>query len=375
MIQMKNGFKKYIMIVCMMVVATSISLGMEHDHKADERTLLDNLKYQIGSHRVFGGDGTFQPLSYREFVRLQETGAITPQQTGQLIKYAECCSNPILFAVSDKSIDFSSYSLNFLWLHKEPLLSPPLSHLMGDDERQFQKQIFEPIFDWQSKQPGANINFWYDSYMIVGDVVNVIDTTKEKLKQMGIILDNLNFRDIRTISIVNSHAHLFKESVEIYFRVDFAKILIADHIMRHEDVQYPITIDGDVVAVSREQLFAESTLERLNNLGCIFGATKGSGPENSFIMLNSRLALNLHFKIMIEPWLGEEPCINVYYLFSRYQQEFVPAMVAKAYEETGEWWTDTEKKVMIFPTSQHGSTSLYSDEGVRASLKAALHTN
>ncbi len=340
---------------------------------------IDSLKYRIANHKLNCEYDDFQPLSYAEFTDMRNNKIITNEQAENLIDYAYKARNPILYRKSDETIMPQSYSLNFLWIHKDKQTFGEKSHLMGEDQIQFQNKILNPIRDWQSKQPQVNINFWYDPQMIANED-SVIKTTKNELEKNGVCLGKVNFNSIRSINIVNDNKILFETDIAVYFRVDLAKALIADHVMRnHQGVKYVINIDCDISAVTCEHLFDQKTLDDLNGPGYIFGSSKMAPEENSFIILNKEFALEWNKKSVIDPAIknalikikdGENPTHDV--VFKQYSF-FKPWMYQEHYERTGkDYLPICAGKLMIFPASQFGMHSGYTEQEIEC-LKRALH--
>lgn len=312
------------------------------------------------------------PLSYCEFLNLQTKGQINQSEANELIDFAYGNNNPVLFKTAETTIAPGHYSLNFLWLSSTPVSEK--DPLTGSDEERFQKNILKPMSDWQSKQPDAYINFWYDGNLVKAGSLNL---TMARLQQSGINLTRLRFRNVRDIAAVKSNQELFAENISLYFRVDLAKAVIIDHVLRIDKVPYVATIDTDVVAITLKQLFDQRTLDALNTHGYIFG-TAFTLEENSFIMLYNNPTIDIvkyHRDDVVNSSLAiakekirENNAIAPQTVYHRYA--YFRAAVNK---ERGPW----NKKLgigknMIFPPSQFGGGG-YSDEQITA-LKRALVT-
>jgi len=249
----------------------------------------------------------YYPISYAEFVHYQEQGVISKDEAEELTNHAYTKGNPILFHRADEEVGGESYCLNFLWINARPRFCGKIGcHLMGEDDALFKEKILNPILDWQSKQPLANINFWYDDDMIydvhyMKDTSLIMEVTLNKLQEEGVCLDKLTFMNIRHIKEICENERLFSDIIPVYFRVDLAKVLTAQFIMTHsEDIEYVVNCDSDIVAVTREQLFDHKTMWELKEVGYAFGSAGGAEEENSFIMLSKKLAFDVHEEIMIK---------------------------------------------------------------------------
>ena len=306
-------------------------------------------------------------------------GLITKEQAHELIKYGYHADvgNPILFLRAQNIVNPDQYSLNFLWIHKNRISVP--GHLMGSDDQKFEKQVNNPLKDWQSKQPEANINFWYD-----GQLVNDSHVTKtvELLQKNGLNLKNIRFRDIRDIPYVQKNNQLFAEEVPVYYRVDLAKAVTADHVLRNDKVPFAINIDSDIVAIVRDQLFDYPTLLALEKIGYAFGTAGSAEEENSFIMLYNNPKINTlenHKNLVIDASADEAQRlgfakVSQQKVFDQYRN-FRAKMKLEFRDKEGKTWVSQKiqstGKFMIFPPSQFGVTGGYSDEQIKL-MKGAL---
>lgn len=334
-------------------------------HSAD----IESLKYLVATHRFppkkicdlkasdwNHDENDFHPLSHKEFMDLQKNGWITKEQAEELIKYAYETFNPILFRQSDQVIDFPSYVIMPLFIHRKKQNLQKTDHLMGANDEMLKTYVLNPIIDWHSKQPQANFSFWYDDEMITNKE-EVINNTKRILSDKGVNLEKLEFKSIRIIDIVRQNPRLFSEDVPVACRADFAKVLTAQFSMKF--FKYVINTDHDIGAVTREQLFDAPTLCGLE-MGYVFGSNVGSWEENSFIMLNKERAYEIHNDKMITDALQvlnqkiAEGNMNIdqeiYYLYKPFRRSMQDKYKS---ENNGKVWT-TFGKPMIFPPTQYG---------------------
>lgn len=340
-------------------------------------TLMDCLRYQIQFNKL-PNSPAIKPLTYYEFQKLA-TNVLTKSESDQLLDFAYEQGNPILYKDADREILYSEYSLNFLWIHKEKLEEP--GHIMGNNDAILRSNVLNPILDWHTKQPLANINFWFDGMMVCHAA---IEKTINILKENNIAIDKIRFRNIRELDVVKNYPHLFLASVPVYFRVDLAKVAIGDHVLHHDRLLCSINIDSDIVGVNRRQLFDRKTLNELDKLGYAFGTADSAEEENSFIMLFNDSVLNtlkIHAERVIKPAIeeanlklktsAENPSAEA--VFDKYK--FFKTAMQKAYfERTQKKWKNpysSPGKYMIFPKSQHGALGGY-DEDTTKLLKLAL---
>lgn len=343
--------------------------GCPQDHNAPTnapQNLVEQLKKRI--------ENFDEPISYCQFLDLRNKDQINQRQADELIDFAYGHDNPVLFRPATKTVVPEQYSLNFLWLSSSAVEEKyPIT---GNDEESLQKNILKPLSDWQSKQPEASINFWYDGAMVKN---GSLEQTKARLQQIGFNLQKLRLRNLRDISVIKSNHDLFAERISLYFRVDLAKAAIMDHVLKVDKVPYVATIDTDVVAITREQFFDQRTLEALNSHGYIFG-TAFSQEENSFILLynnpdidivkmHEEDVLNSALAIALEKIREEQPIApqTVYYRYVFFR---------KAINKIRGPWNKKLGigKNMIFPPSQFGGGG-YSEHQITALKKALVSKN
>jgi hypothetical protein len=332
------------------------------------------LKDQIASHKP-------EPLSYIDLLSLINESLITKEEAIKLIIYGyneAGFGNPLLFLKASESVAPKEYSLNFLWIHKN-LLSEP-GHIMGSDDQQLNKHVISPLKDWQSKQPEAYINFWFDGHLVNSTHVQ---KTRDLLQTSGLDLKQIRLRDIRDIPSVNQESRLFDTDIPIYFRVDLAKALIADHVLRNDKLPFVVNADSNVVAIVRSQLFDYPTLMALKNIGYSFGTADMAEQENSFIMLHNSptiKTLERHTNMLdqaVSKAKMKNYKIDPQDAFSEYRN-FKKEMRVLFRNKTGKTWPSQDiqenGKPMIFPKSQFGIGG-YSEKDVEFLRKALMNAS
>lgn len=331
------------------------------------------LKKQIATHKP-------EPLMYKDLISMLEEQYVTEQEAIDLVKYGydEMIGNPILFLRAREEIKANQYSINLLWIHKDSLNTP--GHLMGSNDPLFTRHVINPLKDWQSKQPDANLNFWYDGNAV--KATNIAETEK-LLKSSGLDLKTIRLKDIRTIPYVAVNPDLFDRKLPVYFRVDLAKAVIADYVLREQGLPFVVNADSDIAAVVRSQLFDDPTLVALKSIGYSFGTARMAEEENSFIILhnsNDLATLKVHRDVVIDvpaqktrskSYSDKEQEQAIFLQYSTFKRDMSKAFRNK----TGKGWAtqNIQKtgKFMIFPKSQFGFASAYTDDEIQ-SLKPAL---
>lgn len=337
----------------------------------------------------------YEPMSYSDFITYSTRGNFNTfnalselQKTDEHIyerliqlSYEKC--SPIIFKPAP-AISTNDYSLNLLWLHSEPLTEDSqCSHIMGQDDELLYDKVINPITDWHEQQLFASINFWFDSEMIPGYQLAILNT-QSILAQYGVNLKQVKFRDIREIEVVTEQSRLFGPDIPIYYRVDLAKFLIGHHVLDKDGVQYAVVSDSDVVAITNSQLFDFRTLHQLESLGSTFGSNKDGFNENSFMMLKKDTISYDASKTMSKRAIGhaikkldDNIPLDAQDIFREYFCYF-PDDIDKLYKQKngtlyykGRHPHYSQGKPMIFPKSQFG-TSGYNDHETKT-LRLALY--
>ena len=336
--------------------------------------ILTCLKSQIATFKP-------EPLAYEDLINLIEERQVTEHDAIGLVKYGyeERIGNPILYLKAREEIKANHYSINLLWMHQEALHAS--GHLMGQNDQLLARHVINPLNDWQSKQPDASLNFWYDGKLVPS--TNILETVK-RLQLSGLDLKTIRMRDIRDLPYVQKKVGLFDTTLPIYFRVDLAKAVIADDVLRNEHLPFVVTTDSDVAAIVKTQLFDDPTLTALKNVGYAFGSAGAAEEENSFIMLhnsNELTTLDIHKSVVIDAAVlktesngYDKSNAQAQAVFSQYSI-FRSAMRKAFQNKNGQTWSSLNiqktGKFMIFPPSQFGVLGGYPDNEI-PSLKRAL---
>ena len=206
----------------------------------------------------------------------------TQAQKQALYDTAYRYANPFVFEKASNTVKASDYSLNFLWINRSPI-PEHTTNILGKSPQAFEEEILRPLEQWSKLQPDrATIYMWYDSSLISVEAKN--ETMRLLKAKFG---EKVRLRDIRELQVVKDHPTPFDGKVPVYFRVDLAKAVIADQLMKHEKTKYVVTADLDIGAISAEQIFDKRTLAYLNRGGYVLNKHDAviADFENSFIVL------------------------------------------------------------------------------------------
>ncbi|MBA3535549.1 MAG: hypothetical protein H0T84_02900 [Tatlockia sp.] len=173
----------------------------------------------------------------------------------------------------------NKYSINLMWInsHKDE----HCKYICNGKSKKDMDYELNQITKWCTANPEAVINFWYDSECATKEA---IENTKELVKQISA---KVQLRDIREISFVQNNSDIFLESIPVYFRIDFLKLIISLYLMENEELDSVIYTDmsiGDKAdkVISKQELFSPESLKNLNQYGMLLG-NDGIKRENQFI--------------------------------------------------------------------------------------------
>ena len=183
------------------------------------------------------------------------------------------------------------YTINFLWLskydnrnHDTPYIydkkAPSIHGLLGtknitrsvstSPHNTMEKELFYPALQWSKNNPLAKIYIWYDSSKHSTDCVSrSISALNSYSKKHSTF--NLCFADIQSIDIVKNNPLQFSNTVGLYTRIDFLKIIICHHQMAHKRYQDCIFSDLTLPKTipRAAQLFCPEAMSALQKQGIL----------------------------------------------------------------------------------------------------------
>lgn len=182
------------------------------------------------------------------------------------------------------------YSINLMWINDKKSESQQYISNEATDEAVIQR-LLRPAVEWAKANPEAKINLWFDSEYTT-DIA--IQNTRRLLSQLieSNHLDNINFRDIRSIAMVKQNIDAFSDKIPIYFRVDLLKCIIVVEAIERESQDAAIFADLEV-GDAREQRMSKDELfpSYRQKYGCCMNMN-GSRIENQFLQLyNNKVML------------------------------------------------------------------------------------
>lgn len=303
-----------------------------HGHKNYLSTLLHGIHLAHPSfvlspynqiRRAIVDDDRRHRLSNKDIISMfKEHGINDAKSIEDCYNLAYRINHPYIYEISQIPVPTSDYSLNFLWINLNPqdrslkiaknifgeginlfenheLLSNPdklrtyeetqssLDKDTLDLLQQVKKTTTYKISRWADKNPGAHINLWYDSALVMREAqLNTFELMKKMSQSRGV---DLKLRDIRHLPNVQGETeHSLHPGTALYYRVDLLKALIADHMIdaHEEHPKYFVFSDIDIEPMTSQQLFDQRTLNYLSLDGYVFNRVGIGDFENSFFIFN-----------------------------------------------------------------------------------------
>ena len=191
-----------------------------------------------------------------------------------------------------------------MWINKGDKMQGNLKYIMigkteGGKKLSFEEYFVKPITLWAILNPSTQIVIWYDSEMLNQSInnytialQNTINACKESVAKYGINPDNIIFRDIRDISIVNKYWKYLNERIDISVRIDILRIIVSYYVVAIENKGKTVTFtytDFSFNPITKSELFNENTLKGLSEFGLVLVKQMGSivPYENGFFMLSN----------------------------------------------------------------------------------------
>jgi hypothetical protein len=225
------------------------------------------------------------------------------QQT--LYKSAFIYNNPFIHEPADPPITANQYSINLMWINKNKI-SPDQEFLFGngatvkEQKADFYTRFIQPISNWAIANPGSRINIWVDGEMATKKAIKQSKTAlEENLK--GTSHGEIQFRDVRSIEVVQSNPDAFSGNIPIYFRVDLLRAIAADYTLKQKETTFFVYGDLDMEPLSAKELFDQRTVNFLNEFGFVMAKGGWLGFENGFQILNGNNPqfMDSHRKVII----------------------------------------------------------------------------
>lgn len=183
----------------------------------------------------------------------------------------------------------NNYSINLMWINST-LDAGSRYIVQNADKDAVINKILTPVIKWKKANPEADVNLWYDSHFTSAEALQNTKTLMNLLLNTSDqnILSNIQFRDIREISVVKNNPDVFSSNFPVYFLIDLLKLIVCLHCVENLSNESAVFSDLEVGdkrenkdRMSKEELFNEDVMERLNNIGVL----NGPAHENQFFQV------------------------------------------------------------------------------------------
>lgn len=139
------------------------------------------------------------------------------------------------------------------------------------------------IICWSEAFAESKLNVWYDGQLVSPAAVEATNRAIDGILSERHRCSRLIFlRDIREIPVVRCHEDVFSEYMDVYFRVDLLRPIIALYLLNDtNETDYFVYADLDMVPQNPRLLFNEDTLRELHGAGMLLAKHPRSEAEES----------------------------------------------------------------------------------------------
>lgn len=208
----------------------------------------------------------------------------------------------VFFASAGFCLEYN-YSINFLWIQSPD--KPIFNNNRAD--------IIQRLVDTATENREAMVYFWLDGLEI--DALNELRCAFEA--------QGLSNIEIKSLSpIIADKAAYFSEKIPLYFKIDFAKQLIAQHQLDEAKgyKYYFVYSDLDFKSTyTKATLFDEETLSYLQSQPFICGIVNGFNENSFFIIENNSAGKNINneminsaLKFLVPPYISPQGFFGIF---------------------------------------------------------------
>lgn len=181
--------------------------------------------------------------------------------------------------------EIENYSINLMWIgkgNKECLTyimggrkgasSEADSDICSKSGKQGMEALLKQANKWHRSNPKATINFWYSAAVTNDDAV---ENTRNLMRELG-VHENVNLKKIEDIEFIQKNRFIFQSNVDVYIRVDYAKLLILLHEIEIENRDSAVFTDFSISengpAMTKDELYKPDVLASLQEYGLVLGS-------------------------------------------------------------------------------------------------------
>lgn len=203
------------------------------------------------------------------------------------------------------------YAINLLWIqnnghskHPNPYIyhthkpTPIYNNQASSAQTRIENELFLPALRWAQNNPTASVFIWFDSTKVseqsIANTEQLLTTYQQQHQ-----INSIQLRDIMDIDVVRNNSLIFSNSMGLYARVDFLKIILGYHCLNNEGFAHCIYTDitQPLHYLNADSLFCNPALCALESHGILINykcigpydaektckIIKPNGGENQFI--------------------------------------------------------------------------------------------
>ena len=211
-----------------------------------------------------------------------------------------------------EKVTIKPYGINLMWVNKS--LTEENTYIFPEKEAD---GYFLVTQEWAKSNPDSQyLYLWYDSEFVS---LNQVGNTKARLENKGVDTHESDslikqhkackiiLQDLRKIPLVGEYQQVFSEKIDIYFRVDLLRVILADHLIKDKGERgYIVYSDFNVAWLSYDKLFEDQpykkytgytgyryTMKDLDEIGLVLAVNNRDDflrlypYENGFYILNA----------------------------------------------------------------------------------------
>ena len=192
------------------------------------------------------------------------------------------CSNAFYRARSSRRYDLPDdeikQSLNYVWINKHPFESRD-NELCGVPLKYLDRAIANA-----NRYPHTKVNIWLDFDLLDASSLFFVASHSYLFGDNSLNITIRNLHEIPKYRKDQVFQPKGEELTDIWARVDYARLLVLRHVLKHDDVTDAFYSDFDVKDTNIQ---CDHVKACMNKYGLIFGGVKNGQRENGFLGFRS----------------------------------------------------------------------------------------
>jgi len=191
---------------------------------------------------------------------------------------------------NQKYIIPQKYTINLMWINRK--LNENQQYIYpASNENELSKLFLRHIFKWALVNKNSTVHLWFDSMLTPAAAVKNTHLLIKNYLQAHPDVAPIILRDVRELPYVMANPEVFSDKTPIFFRVDLLRVIAQVHDITTGVTPYFVYSDLDIDPLSREEIFDEETLHKLQTFGIVMAYHPiWQGFENSFSIVSNHNA-------------------------------------------------------------------------------------